>query len=142
MGLLRSVAKDSHTCRADMPSSNDSETATHSERIIGFDVARSLAILGMILVHFGLVMSKDRTSPPALAIVLDILDGRAATLFVLIGMIRFPMNFETTGMFEAGNRALLNARASGFVKEVNVKPGDYRFPYARTTAEMTAPEFE
>jgi uncharacterized membrane protein YeiB len=38
-----------------MPSPNDSSRTGHSERIIGFDVARSLAILGMILVHFGLV---------------------------------------------------------------------------------------
>jgi hypothetical protein len=27
------------------------------------------------------------------------------------------------------------------LRGLNVQPGDYRFPYARTTAEMTAPEF-
>lgn len=27
------------------------------------------------------------------------------------------------------------------LRGLNVSPGDYRFPYARTTAEMTAPEF-
>lgn len=65
----------------------DSSNRSTAERIIGFDVARSLAILGMILVHFGLVISKDRTSPPELAAVLDILDGRATILFVLLAGI-------------------------------------------------------
>ncbi len=77
-----------------MPSSNDSDKVPTSERIIGFDVARSLAILGMILVHFGLVLSKDRTSPPALATVLDILDGRAAMLFVLLAGIGITLIFR------------------------------------------------
>jgi hypothetical protein len=28
------------------------------------------------------------------------------------------------------------------LRALNVQPGDYRFPYGRTTAEMTTPEFE
>src|SRR4029079_13483978 len=32
-------------------------------RIFGFDVARSLAILGMVVVHFSLVMSADQSRP-------------------------------------------------------------------------------
>jgi uncharacterized protein len=55
-----------------------------TERIRGYDVARSLAILGMVVVHFSLVMAADPKSPRALAIVLEWLDGRAAATFMML----------------------------------------------------------
>ena len=38
-----------------------------NERVVGFDVARSAAMLGMIVVHFSLVAAADRTRPACLA---------------------------------------------------------------------------
>jgi hypothetical protein len=54
-------------------------------RIEGYDLARSLAILGMVVVHFALVMSSERMDDggwaPALV---GILDGRAAATFMVL----------------------------------------------------------
>jgi uncharacterized protein len=53
------------------------EPIAQSERVVGFDVARSFAILGMVVVHFSLVMAIDRSGPAWLTEVLGFLDGRA-----------------------------------------------------------------
>src|SRR5436190_951258 len=53
-------------------------------RVAGYDVARGLAILGMVVVHFALVMAAPSAKDPAwLAWVLRQLDGRAAATFVV-----------------------------------------------------------
>jgi len=49
-----------------------------TERLLGYDLARSLAILGMMLVHFSLVMSMTQIHSGWLGKVIDLLDGRAA----------------------------------------------------------------
>jgi uncharacterized membrane protein YeiB len=55
-------------------------------RIVGYDLARALAILGMVLVHFTLVMSSDRTGGGDgwLSRCVGFLDGRAAATFVVL----------------------------------------------------------
>src|SRR5690348_16316813 len=53
-------------------------------RILGYDVARSLALLGMIVVHFGLVMAADPARPAWSAWIMHGLDGRAAATFVIL----------------------------------------------------------
>ncbi len=53
-------------------------------RILGYDVARSMAMLGMIVVHFGLVMAMDQGRPAWSAWILHGLDGRAAATFVVL----------------------------------------------------------
>jgi uncharacterized membrane protein YeiB len=56
------------------------------DRVVGFDVARALAILGMVVVHFSLVMAADPAAggPRWLEVVLGFLDGRAAATFVVL----------------------------------------------------------
>jgi uncharacterized membrane protein YeiB len=61
-----------------------SAAATGQGRILGYDVARSLALLGMFVVHFALVLGADQEHPPWLALVLEHLDGRAAATFVVL----------------------------------------------------------
>jgi uncharacterized protein len=58
-----------------------------TERVLGFDVARALAILGMVVVHFSLVLAADHTGPTWLNAVLGFLDGRAAAMFVILAGI-------------------------------------------------------
>src|SRR5262245_18623590 len=55
-------------------------------RVEGFDVARAVAIVGMVIVHFTSVLSYE-TTPPRLLELLGLLDGRAAALFVLLAGI-------------------------------------------------------
>ncbi|HKI30797.1 MAG TPA: heparan-alpha-glucosaminide N-acetyltransferase domain-containing protein [Gemmataceae bacterium] len=58
--------------------------ASRADRVAGYDIARALAILGMVVVHFSLVMAADRSGPVWLAEVLGFLDGRAAATFVVL----------------------------------------------------------
>lgn len=55
-----------------------------SERIGGYDLARSLALLGMFVVHFGLVMAAGQDRPGWAVEVMKLLDGRAAAAFVVL----------------------------------------------------------
>jgi uncharacterized protein len=54
------------------------------DRILGYDLARSFALLGMIVVHFGLVMAADPSRPVWATEVMKFLDGRAAATFVVL----------------------------------------------------------
>jgi uncharacterized membrane protein YeiB len=106
---------------------------TKSDRLIGFDVARSIAILGMILVHFSLVLSGNRRQPWWLGGVLTLLDGRAAATFVVLAGVGIAL--RSRKVIASGDhgakrriRAVLLKRglfllAAGFVNLV-IWPGD------------------
>src|SRR5688572_18078284 len=53
-------------------------------RLEGFDLARGLAVFGMVTVHFVLVMTQDAPPSPWAKWLLDALDGRPAATFVLL----------------------------------------------------------
>jgi len=63
---------------------NNQSTPTKSQRIEGLDVSRSLAILGMIVVHSMLVMSDGMPPQRWSDFLLNLLDGRAAATFVIL----------------------------------------------------------
>ena len=54
------------------------------ERVLGYDVARALAILGMLLVHFGYVMSAPGWQETNWSTVMASLDGRSAATFIML----------------------------------------------------------
>jgi len=56
-------------------------------RIIGYDLARSLALFGMVLVNFKIVMGAADNGPPWLVNLTGLLDGRAAATFVVLAGI-------------------------------------------------------
>ena len=60
----------------------------HKQRFIGFDVARALAILGMIIVNYAVSISFKYHTPIAgdnfFAVVVGLLSGRAAATFVIL----------------------------------------------------------
>lgn len=60
--------------------------ATHApaQRILGYDIARALAILGMILVNFKVVMGASDNGPTWLVRLNGLLEGRAAATFVIL----------------------------------------------------------
>jgi uncharacterized protein len=66
-------------------------------RIVGFDVARSLAIFGMIIVHFMLVMTDGVPSEKWSDTQMQILDGRPAVTFVILDGIGVSLPFLATG---------------------------------------------
>lgn len=63
---------------------NGATVPHHFPRLAGYDVARSLAMLGMMVVHFSLVGAADRAGPGWLVTVLGLLDGRASATFVIL----------------------------------------------------------
>jgi len=56
------------------------------KRIEGFDVARAVAIAGMVIIHFTEALSYE-TKPARLQELVGLLDGRAAALFVILAGI-------------------------------------------------------
>lgn len=75
---MKIIEKDNH--------SKQSEINLSGGRIIGFDVARAIAILSMIIVNFKVVMEVDRIGIGTgwLVMLLNSLEGRAAAAFVIL----------------------------------------------------------
>jgi uncharacterized protein len=80
-----------------------------AERVVGFDVARALAILGMVVVHFSLVMAADRSGPGWLNVVLGFLDGRAAATFVILAGVGVTL-MSRRAVLSADPNAVAQAR--------------------------------
>jgi uncharacterized protein len=76
-------------------------------RIEGYDLARAMAILGMVVVHFALVMSTDHLERGWLAAVVDFLDGRAAATFVVLAGV--GVTLMSRGAAASGDAATLAA---------------------------------
>lgn len=58
---------------------------THSsQRIVGYDLARCLAIVGMVIVNFKIVMHVTSAGAPPWLALFDLVDGRASALFVIL----------------------------------------------------------
>lgn len=53
-------------------------------RIIGYDLARALAVSGMVVVNFKIVMGAQKNGPDWLVHLVGLLDGRAAATFVVL----------------------------------------------------------
>jgi uncharacterized membrane protein YeiB len=83
-----------------------------SGRVLGFDVARSLALLGMFVVHFGLVLAGDRTRPAWAVAIMDTLDGRAAATFVVLAGVGLTLRATRAN---PGQDPLAISRARGVV---------------------------
>src|SRR4051794_252752 len=79
------------------------------QRVVGYDVARSLAILGMVVVHFSLVMAADRGGPTWLAGLLGFLDGRAAATFMVLAGVGLTL-LSRRAVAEAHPRRLAAVR--------------------------------
>jgi uncharacterized protein len=60
-----------------------STTSRSNERLVGLDVARALAIAGMVLVNFELSLTKS-AEPSWLATATSLVQGRASALFVVL----------------------------------------------------------
>ncbi|MDC8760176.1 DUF418 domain-containing protein [Janthinobacterium fluminis] len=54
------------------------------KRVVGFDLARALAVIGMVIVNFKIVMHAKAEGAPAWLRVFDVIDGRASAIFVIL----------------------------------------------------------
>ena len=86
----------------------DSEGAA-PPRIVGYDLARALAVFGMVVVNFKLVLGADR-EPRWLADLVGLLEGRAAATFVVLAGV--GISLMSRSALEAGDQGAL-ARVRG-----------------------------
>jgi uncharacterized protein len=82
-----------------------------TERVVGFDVARAFAILGMVVVHFSLVLAAERSGPSWLTTSLGFLDGRAAAAFMILAGVSITL-MSRNAVQSGGPSAVANARRS------------------------------
>ncbi len=54
------------------------------QRLLGYDVARAIAVFGMVVVNFKIVMGATDKGPDWLVTAVGLLDGRAAATFVIL----------------------------------------------------------
>ena len=66
--------------------------ATNSGRLVGLDLARALAMLGMLTVNFKLVMGVESIGSSWLVTLLGYVDGKAAGLFVVIAGVGLSLS--------------------------------------------------
>ncbi len=86
------------------------------KRILGYDLARALAVFGMVVVNFKVVMGAEANAPAWARWSLGILDGRAAATFVVLagaGISLLSRQSRRSGDIAAlaGDRAMLFRRA-------------------------------
>ncbi len=55
-----------------------------TKRIVGFDIARALAVFGMVVVNFKIVMVTQKNGPTWLDSAVGLLEGRSAATFVVL----------------------------------------------------------
>lgn len=67
-----------------MSSSQRNKIRKKKSRIIGYDIARSLAVFGMVIVNFKVVMGASENGPEWLVWLVGLLNGRAAATFVIL----------------------------------------------------------
>ena len=92
------------------------------KRIVGYDFARALAIFGMVIVNYKIVMGAEKAGPHWLLDVFGLLDGRAAATFVVLA---------GAGISLMTQRARLAHDAQGRGKCVGIAPGAPRFFIAK-----------
>ena len=83
------------------------------QRIMGFDLARALAIFGMVIVNFKTAMN-SATGNEFLMWFSSLFEGRASSLFVILAGI--GITFLTNRARQSGDRAIVNKCRSSLIK--------------------------
>ncbi len=84
------------------------------QRIAGFDLARALAIFGMIIVNFKVVMHPDQSKASWWISVFTHLDGRASALFVILAGVGIGLMTKTARL--AGDQVALQRQRRSLLK--------------------------
>lgn len=128
----KSAGRDSGTPGTDLRERNPADGGDRPRRWTGIDLARAMAILGMIVVHFIMVLRPDGITD---SVALKVLDGRPATLFMLLAGVGVTLYVRSVEL-ESQVRATLIRRGVflllfGFANLV-VWPGDILRVYGLT----------
>lgn len=85
------------------------------QRIVGYDLARSVAIFGMVVHHFVMAMAADEHHPRWLAMLMEPFDGRPAALFMILAGVGITLRSrkaanELSAQSESHERHILRRR--------------------------------
>jgi len=100
-----------------MNSSQGNETRKRKSRIIGYDVARSLAVFGMVIVNFKVVMGASENGPEWLVWLVGLFNGRAAATFVILAGVGISM-FSRKGRIAQDRERIRQDRRTLFKRAV------------------------
>ncbi|MEM7588449.1 MAG: heparan-alpha-glucosaminide N-acetyltransferase domain-containing protein, partial [Acidobacteriota bacterium] len=85
-----------------------------SQRIHGFDVARALAVFGMVVVNFKIATGADKSGPHWLLDAMGLLEGRAAATFVVLAGV--GLSLLSARAREANDTATLARQRNGLLR--------------------------
>lgn len=85
-----------------------------TSRIVAYDLARSVALLGMILINFNLFIDNPNPEPAWLLWILKKIEGRAAALFVVLAGA--GLSLMTRRAYLNGNSQLMAAKRKSLLK--------------------------
>lgn len=88
---------------------NDRSARAASSRLLGLDVARFLAFVGMVVVNFRLVVAPAATEPAWMVTLASSFEGRAAALFVVLAGVGLGL---AAARAETGFRSVVLLRAA------------------------------
>lgn len=77
-----------------------------NQRIDGYDIARALAVFGMVIVNFKTVMHANNSNEAWWLSIFNVLDGRASAVFVILAGVGITL--LTNGARLAGDKVRLN----------------------------------
>ncbi|MCE3602023.1 DUF418 domain-containing protein [Massilia sp. P8910] len=84
------------------------------QRIVGLDLARALAVIGMVIVNFKVVMHASAADAPWWLALVDALDGRASAVFVVLAGVGLSLISQRAR--QSGDTGALHAARAGILK--------------------------
>jgi uncharacterized protein len=85
-----------------------------NNRIVGYDLARAVALLGMLLVNFSVLLGSGTADPTWLDYLIEMIKGRAAATFVVLAGV--GLSLLTKGVSLSKDRAAINAKRLTLLK--------------------------
>ena len=85
-----------------------SQSLSLNNRIIGCDLARAVALLGMLLVNFSVLLGNGTSDPTLLDHLIEMIRGRAAATFVVLAGV--GLSLLTRSVYLSKDRAAINAK--------------------------------
>jgi uncharacterized protein len=85
-----------------------------NNRIVGYDLARAVALLGMLLVNFSVLLGSGRSGPIWLDYLIEMIQGRAAATFVVLAGV--GLSLLTKDVYLSKDRAAINAKRLTLLK--------------------------
>lgn len=90
------------------------QTLSPNNRIIGYDLARAVALLGMLLVNFSLLLGNGSSDPTWVDYLIEMIKGRAAATFVVLAGV--GLSLLTKSVYLNKDRAAIKAKRITLLK--------------------------